>query len=517
MRALLSLPAGIAWTLLLMASGRAADAPALPFAANFAGFPSGWTTFGGEWTTEKNVLRVRGGEGPKAILEGLEVTDFRLSVDVRIDSPNAQAGVLFRIGEASPGIDAFAGYYAGIHGNANVVIWGAANGSTWRTIASRPQPVEAGRWYRIGIEASGDNVRLFVDGVPVAEGAWPVFDGVDAAFARGKVGLRALGGAASFRDFSVRANQKPALRASYTNPVRAGAADPVVLHHKGKYYAYCTYTPDFPNMPRGIRLYTSPNLVDWKDEGFVLKNEDSWGNSRFWAPDIVEKDGTFYLYYAADERMCVATAKSPMGPFRQEKMAPIEPASIRIDGHVFEDDDGQRYFYYVSFGDGNEIWGGKLNDDMTSVDPKSLRRMVKPDQPWERHQWPVTEGPEILKHKGTYYLTYSGSHFENSEYAVGYATSDRPLGPWKKYAFNPVMKTTAYAHGTAHHCFTDSPDGKEKFIVYHRHHTLTETEPRQLSIDRVRFVPDPNGGPDVLRILGPTSSPQPLPSGAAPR
>ena len=85
---------------------------------------------------------------------------------------------------------------------------------------------------------------------------------------------------------------------------------------------------------------------------------------------------------------------------------------------------------------------------------------------------------------------------------------------WKKHAFNPVMKSTAYAHGTAHHCFTESPDGKEIFIVYHRHSTLQKTEPRALSIDRVRFVPDPAGGPDILQIHGPTSSPQPLPSGA---
>jgi hypothetical protein len=75
------------------------------------------------------------------------------------------------------------------------------------------------------------------------------------------------------------------------------------------------------------------------------------------------------------------------------------------------------------------------------------------------------------------------------------------------------MKSTAYAHGTAHHCFTTSPDGEELFIVYHRHHDLTKTEPRQMAIDRVQFIPQPIG-PDILEIHGPTSSPQPIPSGA---
>ncbi|GAA5481202.1 family 43 glycosylhydrolase [Haloferula sargassicola] len=475
--------------------------------------PDRWSLLGGEWTTDDGALTLSSGQGPKAVLSGLAVDDFVLEVELRADADGAQAGVVFRGTGFGEGIDDFRGYYAGITAGKNVVVWGAVD-PDWRAIAHRPFPVKSGEWYHLRIQATGEDMEIFIDDQPVSSETWPVFDGVDGAFAKGGIALRALDGPASFRNLRIAPFQKKSTGRTYTNPVQAGCADPVVLHHEGKYYAYTTYSPDFPNMPRGIRLYTSGNLVDWKDEGFVLKNADSWGDSRFWAPDIVEKDGTFFLYYAADERMCVATAKTPMGPFRQEKQQPIEPDSIKIDGHIFEDDDGQRYFYYVHFAEGNEIWGGKLNDDMVSVDAASLRCMVRPDQPWERHQWPVTEGPEMLKHQGIYYLTYSGSHFENPEYAVGYATSDSPLGPWKKYEFNPVMKSTEYAHGTAHHCFTDSPDGKERFIVYHRHHTLKETEPRALSIDRVRFVPDPDGGPDILQIHGPTSSPQPMPSGA---
>ncbi len=502
------------FAVLLVASAALSAAPTLPFDADFSAFPAPhWKTHGGEWSVEQGALRVTGGAGPKAVVEGLEAGNFQLDVEVRPEAAGAQAGVLFRGSEFGDGIDAFRGYYVGIEAGDNLAIWGKLD-PDWRPVAVRPFEVKPGTWYHLRLQVYENNTKVFIDDEPIDEAAWPVFDGIDPAFGNGGVALRALDGPASFRNLRIAAYRPEPLERSYTNPVRAGGADPVVFRHGGKYYAYTTYTPDFPRMPRGIRLYTSANLVDWKDEGFALKNEDSWGNSRFWAPDILEKDGTFYLYYAADERMCVATADSPMGPFRQEKQEPMEPDSIKIDGHIFEDDDGQRYFYYVTFKDGNEIWGGKLNDDLVSVDSSTLKLMVRPDQAWERHQWPVTEGAEILKHKGTYYLTYSGSHFENPEYAVGYATSDSPLGPWKKYEFNPVMKSTAYAHGTAHHCFTTSPDGQEIFIVYHRHHSLKETEPRALSIDRVRFVPDPAGGPDILQIHGPTSSPQPLPSGA---
>jgi len=501
--------------LFLAAVSHASAAPGLPLDADFSKFPgTSWEVRGGEWSAENGVLRAGGDGGPKAVLRDLRTDDFQLDLELRAGADGAQAGVVVRGNRFGRGIDAFRGYYVGLVAGRNTVLWGAVD-PRWRPIASRPFEVKAGTWYHLRLQASGNQVKVFVDDKPITGESWPVFDGVDAAFDEGAIALRALDGPASFRGLKLREFRTEPLARSYTNPVRAGCADPVVLLHDGVYHAYTTYTPDFPRMVRGIRRYTSTDLVHWEDRGFALRNEDSWGRSRFWAPDIVEKDGTFFLYYAADERMCVATADSPEGPFRQEKEAPMEPASIRIDGHVFEDDDGRRYFYYVTFGEGNEIWGGRLNDDMVSVDPATLRRMVMPDQPWEQHKGRVTEGAEILKHKGVYYLTYSGSHFESPEYAVGYATSDHPLGPWTKYELNPVMKSTEYAHGTAHHCFTTSPDGKETFIVYHRHHTLEETEPRQLSIDRVRFVPDPGGGPDILQVHGPTSSPQPMPSGVA--
>ena len=263
-------------------------------------------------------------------------------------------------------------------------------------------------------------------------------------------------------------------------------------------------------MVNGIRLYTSTDLVNWEDQGYVLNNEDSWGVSRFWAPDIVERDGTFYFYYAVDERIAVAQADSPMGPFKQQEQKPMEPDSIKIDAYVFEDDDGKRYFYYVGFNNGNHIWGAELSDDMMSIKAGTAKKMISPEEPWETHMANVAEGAVILKHNGTYYLTYSGSHFESPHYSVGYATASHPLGPWTKYENNPIMKSTSYAHGTAHHSIVASPDGSELFIVYHQHNDLATTEPRQMAIDRLQFIPQENG-PDILEAWGPTMSPQPMP------
>jgi hypothetical protein len=97
---------------------------------------------------------------------------------------------------------------------------------------------------------------------------------------------------------------------------------------------------------------------------------------------------------------------------------------------------------------------------------------------------------------------------------VGYATATNPLGPWTKYAGNPVLKKNMSigVSGPGHNCVTSSPDDKELFIVYHTH-TFPDKPSgnRNLCIDRMIFE---NG---VIKVLGPTRSPQPLPSGAKDR
>lgn len=470
---------------------------------------SQWCLWGGELLSVFDSTRLSGKQGPRAMLTGVQVSDFELQVEIKSED-KTQAGIVFRVADSQLGVDAYRGYYVGLHADAHRVMWGASRPG-WQALAGGNRTIEGSQWYRLRVRVVGDSVKCFVDEVPVLQKTLPVFDGVDRSFQRGGLGLRVLGSAAEFRNLKIHEVAGTNSLESYTNPVLADCADPVILRHDGMYYAYCTHTPDSPDMVHGIRLHVSKDLVHWKDQGYVLKRKDSWGDSRFWAPDIVEREGTFYLYYAADTRICVATAESPAGPFRQRIQRPMEPESLRIDAHVFQDTDGQYYLYYVDFNRGNEIWGGRLNEDMMSVDASSLQWMIVPDQSWETDQGRIVEGPEMLKHKGLYYLTYSGSHFESPEYAVGYATSSSPLGPWKKYQLNPIMQSTSYAHGTAHHCFTQSPDGSELFIVYHRHHSLTQTEPRQLAIDRAMFVSQ-EVGPDVLQIHGPTSSPQPMPA-----
>jgi beta-xylosidase len=106
---------------------------------------------------------------------------------------------------------------------------------------------------------------------------------------------------------------------------------------------------------------------------------------------------------------------------------------------------------------------------------------------------------------------YSANYFGGKNYAVGYGTSKSPLGPFTKSDDNPILAKNVdkggIVTGTGHNSVTYSPDGKEMFCVYHGRTTATGDD-RVVFIDRMKIVKD-----GQLVVEGPTTGPQPLPSG----
>ena len=74
----------------------------------------------------------------------------------------------------------------------------------------------------------------------------------------------------------------------------------------------------------------------------------------------------------------------------------------------------------------------------------------------------------------------------------------------KRYENNPILQRKGDIVGTGHHSFTTSTDGKQIYIVYHRHFSTTEVHPRLTCVDKVYFQKNPEGGPDLLVVDGPT-------------
>ncbi len=254
-------------------------------------------------------------------------------------------------------------------------------------------------------------------------------------------------------------------------------ADPYVMLHNNKYYAYGT---GGTKEGEGFACFSSDDLKNWRREGQALYAADSYGTWGFWAPEVyyIESKKKFYMFYSTEEHICVATSDSPAGPFRQEVKQPIwEEKSI--DTSLFIDDDGTPYLYFVRFTDGNVIWVAQMTDDLMKIKTETLSQCIKAEEPWELLQAKVAEGPSVLKKKGKYYLIYSANHYQNQGYGVGYATSDSPMGPWTKSPANPLLQGDADAGlvGTGHGAPFRCKDGSWKY-VFHAHWNKEKIHPR---------------------------------------
>ena len=262
-------------------------------------------------------------------------------------------------------------------------------------------------------------------------------------------------------------------------PVRL--ADPFIMLHDDVYYAYGTNADD------GIEVYTSDDLKEWgKAPELALHKDNSYGDKWFWAPEVYYVNGKFYMYYSADEHMCVAVADSPFGPFKQSIQKPMLEGEKTIDNSLFIDDDGTPYLFFDRFNDGLNIWVAELEDDLMTIKTETLHPCIHVSQEWEQ-VWPrVNEGAFVVKHNGVYYMTYSANSYESQFYGIGCATATEIFGEWTKYPDNPLLQKPGKLVGVGHSAMFWDKDGELR-IVFHAHHDDQNIHPRAMYIAKVGF------------------------------
>ncbi|PPK85044.1 glycosyl hydrolase family 43 [Neolewinella xylanilytica] len=287
------------------------------------------------------------------------------------------------------------------------------------------------------------------------------------------------------------------------NPVLAGYyADPDALYSEntGKFYIYPT--SDGFNGWSGtyFKAFSSPDLVNWTDEGVILDLEKDveWANRNAWAPCILEAevDGEwkYFYYFTAAQKIGVATSDSPTGPFVDSGQALVgeNPAGVGggqvIDPEVFTDpQSGKTYFYW---GNGY-LAAAELNDDYTSLNESTLKIMT-PDATFR-------EGVTVFFRNGTYYFLWSENDTRDPEYRVRYATAPSPMGPLMIPENNLVVELDEdqEIYGTGHNSVLRVPDTDEWYLVYHRftyphgiHMGRAAGFHREVAIDRLTFNAD---------------------------
>jgi len=303
-------------------------------------------------------------------------------------------------------------------------------------------------------------------------------------------------------------------RAEYTNPVAAGDyPDPSVIRVGRDYWATTTTSEWGPH----FTLLHSRDLVNWRQVGVVFRRPPSWAVGSFWASEIAEDRGRFYIYYSARKPnggplcVAVATAARPQGPYTDR--GPLVCQKVgSIDGFHVRDEQGRRYLLWKE--DGNSvsaptpIWAQPLSEDGTRLVGEP-RQLIRNDQAWEKHPTlpygDLVEGPAVVRRNGWFYMFYSGNFCcaRECNYMIGVARSRKLLGPWEKAPANPIVAGNDRWKCPGHGTVVQTPDGRD----YYMYHAMDARDSvyvgRQAMLDEITWGAD--GWPSINGGRGPST------------
>jgi xylan 1,4-beta-xylosidase len=293
-----------------------------------------------------------------------------------------------------------------------------------------------------------------------------------------------------------------AAKPMFQNPLFAGDyADPTILRAGEDFYMTHTSYSYAP----GLVVWHSRDLVNWTPISQVV-NET---HGEIWAPDLIEHDGRYYIYFPLEGRLFVVHADHPRGPWS----APINLNLGGIDpGHVVGPD-GKRYLHSAG---GHAI---ELSPDGLSTVGQSKKvydGWVIPKDWKTEGTW--LESPKLMKRGDYYYLTSAegGTAGPPTSHMAIVARSKSPLGPWENSPHNPLIHTYSadeawwsVGHGT----LVSTPDDRW-YIVYHGYRKDFQTLGRNVLLEPIEWTSD---GWPYAPLGARRGEPMPAPRGVAQR
>lgn len=236
------------------------------------------------------------------------------------------------------------------------------------------------------------------------------------------------------------------------------------------------------------------NLNEWVCHGDSFHTEadedhpcdTDWADGNYlFAPDVVEKDGKYYLYaYIMDNIGCVAVSDKPEGPFQllskyKYKISEEHPKRYNegwfIDPGVLVDDDG-RVYVFCGY---ERSFGVELNAEnmFEAIDETYVEDIIPVEEPFQ-----FFEACSPRKIGDTYYLIYSPRRGS----CLSYATSKSPLGPYE-YRGVIVDNGLDYPGGNNHGSICKIKD--QWYIFYHRM-TNGSVMSRRACVEKIAILPD---------------------------
>jgi len=250
------------------------------------------------------------------------------------------------------------------------------------------------------------------------------------------------------------------------------------------------------------------DLTNWTYHGVIFESIDG---SNLYAPDVVKKGDTYYLYAAQQNggEIYVATSKSPAGPFTDPKRS-----YIGFDPGVLVDDDGRVYAYWGF----SKQYCAELEDDMITIKEGTIRENVikhaitdwSPDDGADDPEDAFFEASSPRKVFGKYVYIYSKRYYtpqpqygvyEDCNGFLSYKYSDEPLDNFVMggdFSFNAGelldnddgTKTMTYRWGNNHGSIVEI--NGQWYVFYHRQTGVNEYS-RQAMLEPIDVAMDKNG------------------------
>lgn len=229
--------------------------------------------------------------------------------------------------------------------------------------------------------------------------------------------------------------------------------DPVMTREGDTWYLFSTGP--------GITIYSSKDRVNWKYSDRAFATKPTWAKTvsptfdgHLWAPDIIQHNNQFYLYYSVSAfgkntsaiGVTVNKTLNPKSPDYgwEDKGIVIESVPNRdawnaIDPAIIVDEQGTAWMSFGSFWSGLKIF--KLNADWTRpAEPQVWHSIAKRDQVTANNAGTSSnagpgeiEAPFILK-KGDYYYLFASWGLcckgANSTYHLVVGRSKNVTGPY---------------------------------------------------------------------------------------
>jgi arabinan endo-1,5-alpha-L-arabinosidase len=283
--------------------------------------------------------------------------------------------------------------------------------------------------------------------------------------------------------------------------VLLGMPDPAIIQaDDGSFYIFAT--------GRGLPIYHSDNLVDWKRVGRVFDGAvPKWaaervpGTDGIWAPDIVKFNGVYFVYYCAStfgsQHSVIGVAKnktldinSPDYKWEDQGLViesfPEKDNFNAIDPAAFQQADGRAFMVWGSYWTG--IKSVELNPETGKI--LSEEPVISPVASRPANGGAV-EGAYMVKNGEFYYLFVSFDSCcdgAESTYRVMVGRSKQPLGPYSDWNETPmtngggtlVVRNNDNWRGTGHNSVLTTDKGS--WLVHHTYDTFNLDKQRILQI-----------------------------------